>query len=259
MTDPDTARGGLARLPPAPVVILVRPQLGENVGTAARAMLNFGLSELRLVDPACGWPNVKALTACSGAVEVLNRLCLFETVAAATADLHRLYATTARPRDLPKRVLEPRGAVDEARLEISQGRRVGILFGPERTGLSNDDLLFAEAVVTVPLNPAFTSLNLAQTVLLIGYEWFQTVGGAPPPAPSSEDPARPASKGELDTLFDHLLRELDAVDFFRAPDRRISLIRTLKLILERAQLREPDVHLLHGIIKALVRGRRPRG
>ena len=259
MTDPETARGGLAALPPAPVVILVRPQLGENVGTAARAMLNFGLSELRLVDPKCGWPNVKALNAASGAIEVLNRLRIFETVEAASADLHRLYATTARPRDLPKRAIDPREAIAEALAGTAAGRRVGILFGPERTGLSNDDLLFAEAVVTVPLNPAFTSLNLAQAVLLVGYEWFRAVGEAPPPAPSSVDPARPATKGELDALFQHLLRELDAVDFFRAPDRRVSLIRTLKLILERAQLREPDVHLLHGIVKTLVRGRRPGG
>lgn len=256
MTDPETARGGLAALPPAPVIILVRPQLGENVGTAARAMLNFGLTELRLVDPRCGWPNVKALTASSGAIEVLNRLQVFESVEAASADLQRLYATTARPRDLPKRAVDPRAAVAEARAEIALGRRVGILFGPERAGLSNDDLLFAEAAVTVPLNPAFTSLNLAQAVLLVGYAWFEAVGLAPPPAPSGPDPARPATKGELETLFQHLLGELDAVDFFRAPDRRVSLIRTLKLILERAQLREPDVHLLHGIIKSLVRGRR---
>lgn len=256
MSDADTARGGLDALPPGPVILLVRPQLGENVGTTARAMLNFGLTELRLIEPKCGWPNVKALNAASGATEILNRLQVFESVASGTADLHRLYATTARPRDLPKRAIEPTRAIDEIRLEMAGGRRVGILFGPERTGLSNDDLLLAEAVVTVPLNPAFSSLNLAQAVLLIAYEWFKAAAEAAPPAPSSEDPARPATKGEIEALFQHLLAELDRVNFFRAPDRRVSLVRTLKLILERAHLREPDVHLLHGIVKSLARGRR---
>jgi tRNA/rRNA methyltransferase len=239
---------------PAPVVILVRPQLGENVGTAARAMLNFGLAELRLVRPKCGWPNVKALNAASGATAVLNRLRLFETVEAASADLEVLFATTARPRDLPKRVVDAAAAAREARTALACGRRVGLMFGPERTGLSNDDLAYADAVLTVPLNPAFSSLNLAQAVLLVGYEWFKAGAGAP--EAGGDDPIRPATKGELEQLYQHLLAELDAVDFFRAPDRRISLTRTIRLVLERARLREPDVHLLHGIVKALAR-RRP--
>lgn len=238
---------------PPPAIILVRPQLGENIGTVARAMLNFGLGELRLVQPKCGWPNVKAVNAASGATEVLNRLRVFPDVEAATGDLHLTLATTARPRDLPKRVTDAETAALEVRKSAARGLRSGLLFGPERTGLSNDDLIHADAVVTVPLNPAFSSLNLAQAVLLVAYEWFKA--GAPPaPGPSSEDPARPATKGEIDRLFEHLVGELDAVDFFRAPDRRQSLARTIRLILERAGLREPDVHLLHGIIKALVRG-----
>lgn len=237
-----------------PVVILVRPQLGENVGTVARAMLNFGLRELRLVQPKCGWPNVKAVHAASGATDVLNRLQVFASVEAASSDLHLTLATTARPRDLPKRVVEAEGAAREVRGVGARGLRSGLLFGPERTGLSNDDLLHADAVLTVPLNPAFSSLNLAQAVLLVAYEWFKA--GAPPaPGPASQDPARPATKGEVDRLFDHLVGELDAVGFFRAADRRQSLARTIRLILERAGLREPDVHLLHGIVKALVRGR----
>ncbi|MDX1541341.1 MAG: RNA methyltransferase [Geminicoccaceae bacterium] len=241
-----------------PVVILVRPQLGENVGTVARAMLNFGLDELRLVQPKCGWPNVKAVNAASGATEVLNRLRVFASVQAATADLHLTLATTARPRDLPKRVVEAAGAALEIRAAAARGLGSGLLFGPERTGLSNDDLLHADAVLTVPLNPAFSSLNLAQAVLIVAYEWFRA--GAPPaPSAASEDPARPATKGEVDRLFDHLLEELDAVDFFRAADRRLSLARTIRLILERAGLREPDVHLLHGIVKALVRGAQGKG
>src|SRR5919106_5104068 len=167
------------RGPSAPAVILVRPQLGENVGTAARAMLNFGLSDLRLVRPQCGWPNVKALQAASGATAVLNRLQVFERVEDATSDLHRLYATTARPRDLPKPVLTPAHAAREARAALAGGERVGILFGPERTGLANDDLIYADAVVSVPVNPDFFSLNLAQAVLLVAYEWYQSAAGAP--------------------------------------------------------------------------------
>jgi tRNA/rRNA methyltransferase len=240
----------------APAVILVGTQLGENIGTAARAMLNFGLTDLRLVRPKCGWPNVKALNAASGATEVLNRVRLFERIEDATADLHRLYATTARPRDLQKRTLDAAAAAREGRAEAAAGRQVGLLFGPERTGLANDDLLYADAVVTVSLNPAFASLNLAQAVLLLGYEWFKA--GEPAPLAGGPSEPRPATKGELEGLFAQLIEELDAVDFFRAPDRRQSLVRTLKVLGQRAGLREPDIHLLHGVVKALVRGRRGR-
>ena len=237
-----------------PVVILVRTQLGENVGTAARAMLNFGLGDLRLVQPKCGWPNVKAVNAASGATEVLNRLQTFTSTQSATADLHTVFATTARPRDLPKRVIDPAGAALEARAGLARGHRVGLMFGPERAGLTTDDLVYADAVLTVPLNPDFSSLNLAQAVLLVAYEWFKA-GGFPPPGPSSEDPGRPATKGEVDGLFHRLQDELDAVDFFRADDRRQSLSRAIQLLLERARLREPDIHLLHGIVKYLAHGR----
>jgi tRNA/rRNA methyltransferase len=240
-----------------PAVILVRPQLGENVGTAARAMLNFGLDDLRLVRPKCGWPNVKAVAAASGATEVLNRLRVFDSVEAAADDLHAVFATTARPRDLAKRVVDAAGAAGESRALTAAGRRVGLMFGPERTGLANDELIYADAVLTVPMNPAFTSLNLAQAVLLVAYEWHKA-GDPAPPAPSSEDVARAASKGEVDRLFRHLRDELDAVDFFRAADRRVSLGRAIQLVLERARLREPEVHLLHGIVKALA-GSRSRG
>jgi tRNA/rRNA methyltransferase len=240
--------------PQAPVVILVRPQLGENVGTAARAMLNFGLLNLRLVRPQCGWPNAKALAAASGATEVLNRLQLFERVEDAAADLHRLYATTARTREIAKPVVSPRTAAQEARLAIASGERTGILFGPERTGLANDELVLADAVLSVPVNPAFFSLNLAQAVLLVAYEWFQS-GDAP--ERRQVDPAgRPATKGELDQLLEHLIAELDATNFFRTADRRQSMARALRLIFARADLHEPDVHLLRGVIKQLARGDR---
>jgi tRNA/rRNA methyltransferase len=252
-----SASGAEPGRPPAPVVILVRPQLGENVGAAARAMLNFGLSELRLVRPQCGWPNVKAVQAASGATEVLNRLQLFDRVADAARDLHRLFATSARPRDLAKPVITAAQAAREARMALAGGERVGILFGPERTGLSNDDLILADAVVGIPVNPDFFSLNLAQAVLLVGYEWFQSAGHVPD-RQDNEPAGRPAIKGEIDQLHDHLIAELDAVDFFRTADRRESMSRALKLIFTRAGLRSPDVHLLRGVIKDLARGgRRP--
>jgi tRNA/rRNA methyltransferase len=249
---------GAAAAPSAPAIILVRPQLGENVGTTARAMLNFGLTELRLVRPQCGWPNAKALQAASGATEVLNRLCVFDRVEDAASDLHRLYATTARLRDLPKPVVTAVQAVREARMALHSGEGVGILFGPERTGLSNDELIYADAVVSIPVNPDFFSLNLAQAVLLVGYEWFASAADVPDRR-AVEPAGRPATKGELDQLLEHLIAELDAVDFFRTPDRRASMSRALQLIFARAELHAPDVHLLRGVIKELARGgRRPR-
>lgn len=235
-------------------MVLIRPQLGENVGTAARAMLNFGLSELRLVEPKCGWPSVKALQAASGATAILNDLRIFDRVEDAIADIEVLFATTARPRDLPKRVVTAAAAALEARAAVCEGRRVGVLFGPERTGLSNDDLIFADAVLSVPLNPDFTSLNLAQAVLLVGYEWFQA--GAPAPPRGGSAGSRRATKGELDGLVGHLVEELDATGFFRTADRRGSMVRTLKLIVQRAGLHEADVHLLRGVVKALAGGPR---
>jgi tRNA/rRNA methyltransferase len=238
----------------APAVILVRPQLGENVGTTARAMLNFGLTELRLVAPKCGWPNIKALQAASGATEILNQLRVFARVEDAVADLELLLATTARARDLPQRVVTPAQAGREARAAQARGSKVGVLFGPERTGLSNDDLVYADAVVSVPLNPAFSSLNLAQAVLLVGYEWFQA--GSPPPPPQGTAASRRATKGELAQLVEHLVGELDTAEFFRTADRRQSMVQTLKVIVQRADLHEADVHLLRGVIKALARGPR---
>lgn len=249
-----------AAAPCAPAVILVRPQLGENVGTAARAMLNFGLTDLRLVRPKCGWPNAKALQAASGATDVLNRLRVFDRVEDAASDLHRLYATTARPRDLPKQVVTAAQAAREARAALQAGERVGMLFGPERTGLSNDDLIYADAVVSIPVNPDFFSLNLAQAVLLLAYEWFRSALEVPE-GQATEPAGRPATKGELDQLLAHLIAELDAVNFFRTTDRRASMSRALRLIFARAGLHEPDVHLLRGVIKELARGgrRSPRG
>jgi tRNA/rRNA methyltransferase len=246
--------------PAAPVVILCRTQMGENVGTAARAMLNFGLTELRLVAPSCGWPNAKAVVAASGAVEVLNRAELFSDLAAATADLHHTLATTARPRELAKPVRDAEQAAAVAASLLRDGRRVGVVFGPERTGLTNDELLLADALVSFPVNPAFASLNLAQAVLLFGYAWFRQPGPATAEAAAGA-PARdeaPATKAELTGLLDHLVRELDAVDFFRAEERRASLIRAIAVMLERRRWTTAEVHLMRGMVKDLTGGRRSR-
>jgi tRNA/rRNA methyltransferase len=241
--------------PVAPAIILCRTQMGENVGTTARAMLNFGLTELRLVAPQCGWPNAKAVVAASGAVEVLNRVAIFRDLAAATADLHHILATTARAREMSKPVQDAEGAAAGARALIAEGRRVGLVFGPERTGLTNDELLLADTLISYPVNPAFASLNLAQAVLLFGYAWFRQAGAAPsPPAAGTI----PATKAEVGGLVDHLVRELDQVSFFRADERRASLIRAISVMIERRGWTTPEVHLMRGIIKDLVGGRRSR-
>lgn len=250
------ARGGIDRLPPAPVVILVRPQLAENVGSAARAMLNFGLAELRLVKPGFGWPSAKAVAAASGAAEVLNRMTVFADTEAAIADLHHLYATTARGRELQKPVVGPAEMVTSAQTQLSAGRRVGLMFGPERTGLDNEDLILADSLVTIAVNPLFPSLNLAQAVLLLGHEWYRAAGTAVSRVGIDQPPA---TKGEVADLLEHLLTELDAVGYFRAADRRVSLARTIKTMVERMPLSSAEVSLLRGIVKELRRGPLDRG
>jgi len=244
------ARGGIDQLPPGPIVILVRPQLAENVGTAARAMLNFGLTELRLVAPDFGWPNAKAVAAASGAAEILNRMAILPTTRDAIADLHHLYATSARGRELQKETVDPATMAAAARQQLTAGRKVGLLFGPERTGLDNEDLILADRLVKIAVNPLFPSLNLAQAVLLCGYEWHRQTA----PSPASGLSEAPATKAEVADLLAHLLAELDAVGFFRAPDRKVSLSRTIKAMVERMTLTSPEVQLLRGIVKELRRG-----
>ena len=206
----------------APAVILVRTQLGENIGAAARAMLNCGLSDLRLVEPRDGWPNVKALGAASGADAVLSGARLCATVDEAVADLNLVHATTARPREMLKPELAPRAAVTALRDAGRRGARLGLLFGPEKAGLKNEELVLADAIVRIPLNPAFASLNLAQAVLIMAYEWRLASGPledeSEPPAPMGS--ARPATKDEILHFFAHLEGALDARDFFPTPEMR---------------------------------------
>lgn len=238
-----------------PAVILVDPQMGENIGTTARAMLNFGLTDLRLVRPRDGWPNAKALNAASGADEVIAGVRIFDATADSLAGLHRVYAATARNRHMVKPVVTPRRAATEMREAKASGLACGILFGPERTGLHNDDVVLADAVLTLPLNPAFSSLNLAQAVLAVAYEWFQA-GDETSPVELPLQDTRPATKGELANFFDHLERELDAVGFFPTPETRPSMVRNLRNLFGRTELTEQDVQTLHGVVARL---RRPKG
>lgn len=245
------------RVAGGPAIILVRPQLGQNIGTAARAMMNFGLTDLRLVRPRDGWPNVKAVNAAAGATEVLDRVRLFDSVAEAVADLRHVLATTARPRYMLKPVVTPRRAAADMRAWIAAGEATGVLFGRERTGLDNDDVTAADAILTVPINPAYGSLNLAQAVLLVGYEWFQAGADAPEVA-LPEGRTRPATRGEIENFFRHLERELDACGFLRNKEKRPSMVRNIRNIFLRAGLFEQEVQTLHGIVSELVKGRKGR-
>ena len=243
----DTALGG-------PAIILVRPQLGENIGTAARAMLNFGLTDLRLVSPRDGWPNVKAVNAASKATEVLDRVRLFPSTAEAVADLRHVYAATARSRYMLKPVATPNHAAGDMRRWMAMDEPCGVLFGPERMGLHNDDVALADTVLSVPINPAFASLNLAQAVLLVGYEWFQAV--LPDAREETLQPNRtpPATRAELENFFAHLESELDACGFLHPPEKRPAMVRNIRNLFLRAKLHQREVSTLHGIVSELVKG-----
>jgi tRNA/rRNA methyltransferase len=233
-----------------PAIVLVEPQLGENVGAAARAMLNCGLTDLRLVAPRDGWPNPKAKSMASGADVVLERARVYETVAEAVADLRALYATTARHRDMVKHEVTPRRAAEEIRTHEKKGERCGLLFGRERIGLTNDEVALCDRVVHVPLNPAFTSLNLAQAVLLVTYEWYQ-LADATPDLQLVEAGTRQARRQELLFLFDHLEKALETHGFYRVPEKRPATRRKIQNLFLRAEPTEEDVKILHGVITAL--------
>ena len=241
-----------------PAIVLVRPQLGENIGTAARAMLNFGLTDLRLVAPRDGWPNVKAVSAAARATEALDNLRLFDTTVEAVADLRHVFATTARPRDMLKPTTTPRRAAQDMRRWHDAGEASGILFGAERTGLDNDDVALADAVISVPINPAYASLNLAQAVLLVGYEWFQTADTAAQDG-VPEGRAPPATRGEIENFFAHLERELDDCGFLRNKAKRPIMVRNIRAMFLRAGLHDQEVATLHGIVAELVKGRAKDG
>jgi tRNA/rRNA methyltransferase len=239
-----------------PTIILVEPQLAENIGMAARAMANFGLSELRLVAPKNGWPKKGAHSAASGATHVLEAAKLYPTARDAVADLHFVFATTARERGQMKRVFGPEAAMREARERLGAGQDVGILFGRERTGLENDEVSLADAIVTFPVDPRFSSLNLAQAVLLVSYEWHKLASGGSLPF-SGDRRSPPALRDTVLSFFDYLETELDAANFY-PPDKRPTMTRNMRDIFHRLELTEQDVRTLRGAIRALVEGRRIR-
>lgn len=250
-----TDRSQPAAVGAAPVVILVEPQLGENVGMAARAMGNFGLTELRLVNPRDGWPNIAAQRAASGADHIIANVRLFDTVEAAVADCELLFATTARAHDQAKPVVGPEAAAAEAAAEIGRQGRVGVLFGRERFGLLNDEVALADRIVTFPVNPAFASLNLAQAVLLVGYEWFKQSKQGVLPFAAPERSER-ASQHQMQAFFDNLVRELDKVEFLRPPEKRPTMLVNLRNIFTRMEPSKQDLHTLHGVVTAIAEGRK---
>jgi tRNA/rRNA methyltransferase len=238
-----------------PVVVLVEPQLGENIGTAARAMANFGLTRLRLVRPRDAWPNVHARRAASGADMVLDEAALFDTLAAALADCSFVLATTARAHDQAKPVIGPAEAAAQMAPRLAGGETVAVVFGRERWGLENDEVGLADRIVTFPINPAFASVNLAQAVLIVAYEWFKHAGdGALPFAMPQRSAA--AGKEQLFAFFATLERELEKVEFFRPPEKRDTMTINLRNIFARMEPSQQDVQTLHGVVMALVEGRK---
>ena len=256
-----TGRDGGADLQPignSPVVILVRPQLADNVGACARAMANGGLFHLRLVAPRDGWPQEKAWRTASGADRILDAATVHDTVANAVADLHHVFATCPRPRHIIKPVLTARGAAIELRQICARPLRAGLLFGPERAGLDNDDMAAADALVRYPLNPAFMSLNLAQAVMVMAYEWW-TANDDTPPRTMMTHETTVATKGKLDNFLIHLIDQLDACGFLRNLPKRPGMIRNIYHFFQRGEVTEQELRTLHGVVTELAIGRRQRG
>jgi tRNA/rRNA methyltransferase len=243
-----------------PAVVLVRPQLAVNIGMCARAMANFGLDDLRLVSPREGWPRTGArrkgaYAAAAGAVHLLEAARVFDSVEEAIADLHFVYATTARERGQLKRIFAPAEAMTESAAAFGAGQKLGILFGPERTGLDNREVSLADAIITFPVNPAYASLNLAQAVLLCGYEWFKAAhGGAAPIVPPER--SGPATREMVVAFFDFLETRLEERGFFRPAGKKPVMQRNLRNIFHRIGLTEQDVRTLWGAVVRLVEGPR---
>lgn len=238
-----------------PAFILVEPQMGENIGSAARAMWNFRHRRMRVVNPRDGWPNTRAVALASGAGGVLDEAGVYPTTAEAVADLHYVYATTARPREMTKLVMTPEAAARDALARAARGEKVGFLFGRERTGLENDDVIRANAIVTVPVNPDFPSLNLAQCVLLVAYELNRAVDETPGEVYQTGK-SEIAAGADVDRMIGHLVEELDDAGFFFPEAKRNSMLVNLKNLFSRAPLTDQDVRTLHGVIRALAEKRR---
>ncbi len=249
--------------PPGPAVILVEPQLGENIGMAARAMANFSLNDLRLVSPRDGWPSKEAASAASGANWIIEGAQVFSDVSEAVADLNYVCATTARTRDSVKQILAPESAAHEISMRIVRNERCGILFGPEQAGLENDDIALCDALVMAPVNPKFASLNLAQAVLIIGYEWRkqqqsdalgrETEFDGPAREGLQMQRTRPATSAEMVGFFEHLEKELDISGFLRPKEKRPQMVRNLRNMFQRMGASEQEVRTLRGVVSSLTR------
>jgi tRNA/rRNA methyltransferase len=233
-----------------PAFILVRPQMGENIGAAARAMLNFGLTRMRIVDPRDGWPNPKAAAMASGAGRVLDGAGLFADVPAAIADCDYVFATTARGRELVKPVVTPERAMEMARAMAAEGRKVGVLFGPERAGLENEDVALANAIVTVPVNPEFPSLNLGQCALLMGYEWRRQTTTTPPEVMGL---ARTefARRIDVEKLADHFEERLEDAGFFYPEEKAAGMKLNLRNMWARLNLTRAEVQTFRGMLRQI--------
>jgi TrmH family RNA methyltransferase len=256
-----TGREGGADIAPignSPVVVLVRPQLADNIGACARAMANGGLFHLRLVAPRDGWPQEKAWRNSSGADRILDEATVFGSVAEAVADLQHVFATCPRPRHIIKPVLTARGAAVELRAICGRGLRAGLLFGPERAGLDNDDMAQSDALVRYPLNPVFMSLNLAQAVMVMAYEWWIADDGTPPRELMTNE-TRLATKAELENFLTHLVDQLDACGFLRNLPKRPGMVRNIRHLFQRGEVTEQELRTLHGVVTELAIGRRQMG
>ncbi|WP_223421230.1 RNA methyltransferase [Tateyamaria pelophila] len=235
-----------------PTFVLTRPQMGENIGAAARAMLNFGVDRMRIVDPRDGWPNPAAAALASGAGRVLDAVRIYDDVAGALADCTFVYATTARQRDLTKPVLSPEAAMRDAATRIAAGGHVAVMYGPERSGLENEDLAQANALISVPVNPEYPSLNLAQCVLLIGYEWMRAAGNVTD-AYTEMAGTEWATGQEVDHLARHFEERLDTAGFFFPEHKSDSMRLNLRNMWSRMPLTRADVQTLHGMLRQMVR------
>ena len=240
---------------PGPIIVLVEPQLGENIGASARVMANFGLARLRLVNPRDGWPNIHAHRAASGADRILEAAALFDTLEAAIADCTVVLATTARAHDQAKPVIAPDAAAALLAPHVAAGERVAVLFGRERYGLENHEVALADRIVTFPVNPAFASLNLAQAVAVVAYEWFKLASGGALPFAMPQK-SEPAGKQQLQAFFANLERQLDQIEYFRPLDKRATMLVNLRNIFARMRPTQQDIQTLHGIVMALSEGRK---
>ncbi len=242
----------------APAIVLSHPQLGENIGAAVRAMKNFGLDDLRLIAPRDPWPNEKARHMAAGAADLLEKVRLYDTAQAALGDLQLVFATTARERGVAKPVVTPPEAARQLHEAVAKGVRCGVLFGGERAGLDNDEISLATAIVTIP-TAEFSSLNLAQSVMLVCYEWFRAADATPHVRIDHGPIARPATRDEMFQLFEHLENELLSSGFLYPPSKETPMIRHMRALLNRARLTDQEVRTIRGMIVALAKGkfRRP--